>query len=1037
VRAVAGPERALLAGDHNGRIRVEVENDAGAFIDITLHLKVASISESVDQPVMGANVTLHAAKNGASLSPLRTDSPWNVSGLGPGYAPLIVLNRQVKIWEDITTVGGVFTNDHLIFWGRIDDFDEASNGLEIVLAMRDIGAIVLDRIIEVDRRYSTDTGEDVEVIMQQILDDNTAALGIIIMLTLPQGSPGWVITKFQQARVSTMDAVRALAHQIGWDVRFRWATGNTFELQLFEPDRAKVVADFTLPPSEYLTVDSVKWGNKDIRNVGRVWFYNKLAGGKLDYREYSDASSVALFGRLFIEIAEDKSSNIDTPAEALAMITAVINDLSTPLVDHLVTSRHLWFVQLGDLVSFPSNSVHYNSGQAFAVVQIERTFEANGARFVRLLTRGRPVGMYSEWIKKYGRGPTGRLLPNAVFGPPIGEGSGWGGVTGDGMVWLPFEFEPATKHFEVYAEEGLDDQVAVPDLTVITKAWTVYRQEGLWPNDDYWRGMLALATRPDYWKRLKAVAYDKDGVAGPEVIFPAVQARDTVNVLDGVVTDVTTITSPSVGSSTVDTTVIVDVGAVDPNIESWLMIMRNGIVIRTIFIGLGGNRVWSWIDKGVNPGTPYTYDAFIWTRGVSGARFRHNSGATPTPPVTDAAPVWDGPASVIHDTSGALVIRLGYKSNISWFSSMSLEESPDGVAPYVAIDNSLLANGAFYVDNPSLARFFRLHTTDGITDLYSTVLQWDGVLGPVLPADTIVFDQGTPRRSPLLLPRLLVHYAYNAAAADHVVLEGSLDTVNWTDEATDALTLQFLSADLSARYLRLRLEDAANATIAKSYVQYWAGTATPGVNDPPIITSVYSLLVAGVPTLRVQYTGGLAWFDVMTLQVSGDGVRNWTAAPGTGGNPLQTSYFDFDDPHAPVWLRVQAMDNSGTRFAWSQPYYWNGIATTPGGGAPAVAPTFIMQANSNPTSGASLDIYWTCNNTFAAQVSIERSLDDGATDPWTEVFRTTQVAFGLYRSGGALSPYDTFYYRMKSLNLVGTTIGTSASQLWDSSFYTG
>jgi hypothetical protein len=191
-----------------------------------------------------------------------------------------------------------------------------------------------------------------------------------------------------------------------------------------------------------------------------------------------------------------------------------------------------------------------------------------------------------------------------------------------------------------------------------------------------------------------------------------------------------------------------------------------------------------------------------------------------------------------------------------------------------------------------------------------------------------------------------VDYAYNAAAADHVVLERSTDTITWTDEATDMLTGQFLSTDLSAGYLRLRLEDAANATIAKSFVQYWSGSSLPIPNAPPIITSVYPVIVGGVPKLRVQYTSNLSWFDVMVLQLSADGVRGWVTPPGSNASP--TSYFDFDDPNGAVFVRVQAMDNSGTVFAWSQPYYWNGTANAPGGGSPPPTPA----ATAGPTPGS-------------------------------------------------------------------------------------
>src|SRR5690606_1841991 len=102
--------------------------------------------------------------------------------------------------------------------GVVDDPSFGGRGSRITIEFRDRGAELLDAMIEEERIYSDDDGTLVEDVMQQIIDDNGHSH---IELYVPV-SPGWMIRGYRQETGAILTAVRALALQIGWEVRYRW-----------------------------------------------------------------------------------------------------------------------------------------------------------------------------------------------------------------------------------------------------------------------------------------------------------------------------------------------------------------------------------------------------------------------------------------------------------------------------------------------------------------------------------------------------------------------------------------------------------------------------------------------------------------------------------------------------------------------------------------------------------------------------------------------------------------------------------------------
>jgi hypothetical protein len=249
---------------------------------------------------------------------------------------------------------------------------------------------------------TTTAGNPLEQVMQNLLEDNDILTGA---LDVPV-SPGWAIRQYLQKREPLLGALKSLAAQIGWDVRSVWkASANAFALRLFEPERSKSVADYTFSAADYADIRRLAIDKSGIRNVVRV-IYSDMGDlspdgtPKRKTLEASDATSITNYGRLFMEIAEDQNSQIDSSTEAQSMADAALADLKSPVADAEVEMvRGFPWVELGDLYSFTPNARHFSTTQSLAVYSYEHRAEAGCIRTTMRL-RGQPAGMYIGWHRR-------------------------------------------------------------------------------------------------------------------------------------------------------------------------------------------------------------------------------------------------------------------------------------------------------------------------------------------------------------------------------------------------------------------------------------------------------------------------------------------------------------------------------------------------------------------------------------------------------------------------------------------------------------
>jgi hypothetical protein len=452
VRTLTAQETKVLAAadGYTTRLRVKVKDGSGTFRDMTSlegydFLEGASWEESLDQPVAQCTVSLKREVELLSLAPQHRTSKLNL--VAGSYNPLLKPGREFYVEVatlplDVDAASGDWRE---VFRGDIDEIDAAKDVLTVT--GRDLGGRLQDKFIETQTTYSDATGVAVETVMQDILDDNSTG----VTLYVPT-SPGWVIKQFSQKREPVLDALRALAAQIGWDVRYKWRSGTSqFELHFFEPDRTKVAIDYTWDSSKYREVGAFRSTRADVRNKIEVVFSDSTA---LTWERprvtvtASDATSQAAYGLRYMQIQEASSSQIDTSTEAQAMADAALADLKDPVIEQEIETEAFYAVELGDLLRFTANSVHATSDLDLAVYGFRQEFGSDGDARTTIRTRGKPCSGI-DWLSMDARPSVGGIVP--LVGPDAPTGlSVTTTIKGFSLTFTPPIYGPKWDAFELH-----------------------------------------------------------------------------------------------------------------------------------------------------------------------------------------------------------------------------------------------------------------------------------------------------------------------------------------------------------------------------------------------------------------------------------------------------------------------------------------------------------------------------------------------------------------------------------------------------------
>lgn len=400
MRTRTSPENTILAAAFRWHsIKLEIKDAAGVWQDLTEFVLSASFGADVDQPIAEARVQLRRDDGADSLSPFRSDSPLNSGGAA------IDAGREIRISPATSAYGTAPSSGDFkqLFLGVIDTIDFAGSKMEVIA--RDMGGTLVDAWIEADTEYATDVGEPLEDVIQDVLDDWAPAVTLDTPL-----SPGFNVVKYRQEKSSVFEVLRTLAGLPGWDIRYVWDdTTSAFQLMLFEPDRTKTTPDWTFAADRYFDITQLEISREFVRNYIVVTFTNASTGVRESVFA-QDTTSIARFGRRWMEIEEASDSSIDTTIEAQALADAALSDLAWPIAEQEIEMPFFWPVDLGDLLRFTANDVHSDGDLDLAVTGYQHELSAKKERTL-IRVRGKPAGFYRDWIRRGSASPGQNATP--------------------------------------------------------------------------------------------------------------------------------------------------------------------------------------------------------------------------------------------------------------------------------------------------------------------------------------------------------------------------------------------------------------------------------------------------------------------------------------------------------------------------------------------------------------------------------------------------------------------------------------------------
>jgi hypothetical protein len=410
-------------------LKLEIDSDgAGTYLNLCDYLSTDWVDtidreENVDSPVATLNVRLKRAFESISIAPLVLASAANVrSGPGGSYVPLLDAHRAVRFYtatvgEEETPAAGDW---QLVFQGRIDSISHESE--QLTLACRDTGGELQDTFIETHNVYGTSGGQEVQTAMQNILNAHVTSAPTLYVPT----SPSWNILEYLQDKEPVLEALRKLAQQLGWEVRYRWDSGTSaFRLTFHGPivgqppatDRTISVPQQTFTPSQWIAMQRLAIDKTNVRNRIRVVY--STAGVRASYLA-SDATSTTRYGPRFMEIAEEATSSIDSAAEAQTMADAILLDLKDPSVEWQVDVGYYYAAQLGDFYRFTGDSDTFDGNLDVAVVSIRDSFSQGGIASTSFLCRGKPSAGYRRWLELQAAPGVAPTTNTGVPGTPAG-----------------------------------------------------------------------------------------------------------------------------------------------------------------------------------------------------------------------------------------------------------------------------------------------------------------------------------------------------------------------------------------------------------------------------------------------------------------------------------------------------------------------------------------------------------------------------------------------------------------------------------------
>lgn len=371
-----GMHLKLFQEHYNVHHRILIIPALGGIFDPTDHLLSGTIRAQMDQACTTLELVFARGTDLDNLSPLISASEWNVNG------PLMYGGNTIFLQASIVDPGeppGAFDT---VWSGRIDSVNVTDT---CAISCRDQGAYYLDRQMPIEQPYA---GQLEDVILA-ILNANSFSPPEQHIVF--EGVSDFTIEQYMQEPVKVLEAIRLVAQQRGWDLRWFQSRNH---LRCYDPDRERTIFDAVISANEYINVERLEISDVDVRNQVLVWY--SLETGAVAQVYMEDAASIQQHHARFVQIPMRRIKQLNNLTVATRYCSLALEDMKSPLADQQVTMPYFPIVELNDFYNYVANFDHYDVDQSWAISGYTHEFSQDTG-ITTLETRGKPMAAFRDY----------------------------------------------------------------------------------------------------------------------------------------------------------------------------------------------------------------------------------------------------------------------------------------------------------------------------------------------------------------------------------------------------------------------------------------------------------------------------------------------------------------------------------------------------------------------------------------------------------------------------------------------------------------
>jgi len=359
-------------------------------------------------------------------------------------------------------------------------------------------------------------GTPAETHIQMLLNDNLGG----VTLNTPS-SPGFYVRDYSQRKESLFDACRTIADLFGWCLNYRWDSGSsTFKLTLYEPGGASgrtspSVVD-TISADIYEPLPRYEDDVSTLRNSVTVKYYNRssldTSGNPTPASvTQTNSTSVSDLGEtLWMEIAEDASSGIDTNTEATTLATNALADVSAGLLAIEAAMPLRYWLETNDYVTLEADNRVFDVDTDAAIFGIRHSFKPGASAKTTLTLSGKPCSGKRRWVEM--AAVPGQAAQNRLVGPPkpisITSSQAVGGFSVSLKPPTDGKNTNTVRHTELYVSTSNGFTPSASNRVKVSSTGR-FDVTGLTPNTTYYYKLRSLDSRgnpSDYTAQASVVA---------------------------------------------------------------------------------------------------------------------------------------------------------------------------------------------------------------------------------------------------------------------------------------------------------------------------------------------------------------------------------------------------------------------------------------------------------------------------------------------------------------------------------------------------